>query len=78
MNLKFTCNYCDCKWDLKLYNESSVKNQRCPKCRSYDSKVVKKEDITVDYYVGCPAFPDKKEEPLKSFVLDYDNLMGMD
>lgn len=62
MEVKIICQYCDHKIVKFIYDVKSVSNMVCEKCK--DPNLVAKElsSTKVDAYVGCPPFPEKKEE----------------
>jgi transcription elongation factor Elf1 len=73
MKIELECTYCGKKWEATVYNKQMIEAMSCSKCGDSNLKVrdlaVAKIDTystkenavsKVDYYQGCPPFPEKK------------------
>jgi hypothetical protein len=58
MEITAICLYCDHK---RLFHSEITNYIKCEVCGDANIKYKKIEDSKVDYYVGCPPFPPKKE-----------------
>jgi hypothetical protein len=66
MKVHIMCRYCGFKLVKEIYGQSSLENEKCIKCGDRDLDVKEFSKSTVDYYQGCPPFPDKnsvRKEP---------------
>ena len=61
LKYKMICRYCNYTW-LTAYLPSVLD---CIKCNDHNIRVVDIKRDTVDYYVGCPPFPEDLEEEKK-------------
>ena len=71
MKLELECTYCGHRWVKDFYNKHSATHERCPHCKDSNLKARDVKESKVDYYQGCPPFPEKKEK-------DRWNLTGID
>lgn len=61
MELEAVCNYCGNEWVIKRAFTANPKDVRCPVCSDKSIKFKKLEDKFIDYYQGCPPFPERNE-----------------
>lgn len=63
LKFEFECLYCGTKWTDYIYNESSLKNMNCNKCKDTNLKVKKfdKENVNVFGYSDDGLAPRKKD-----------------
>ena len=56
---RLICQYCDNNWEANY-----VPNQKvfCSKCGDSHIRVIDIGHERVDYYIGCPPFPEKSTE----------------
>lgn len=56
MRIELECTYCGRKWEMEIYNRLQVQGVKC-KC---GHTKLRSKDMAgkVDYYKGCPPFPD--------------------
>jgi hypothetical protein len=54
--------YCGHKWDKVVYNQQSVVDECCPKCKDRFIKAREYSASKIDTYIGCPPFPVKLKE----------------
>lgn len=52
--------YCDYKWEGFLYSANIPDDKRCSKCGDSHIRTKDLSDMTIDTYIGCPPFPEKK------------------
>lgn len=75
MELTCTCQYCGYKWTLKTFSKEAIKSIQCLICKDTNIRVVDDKNSKIDYYEGCPAFPEKKtEEEEKSILEEFESL----
>lgn len=63
MEIEFECTYCGKKWKSFPRTQSEVEKTLCDKCGDSTLKVRDASKNKVDYYEGCPPFPEKQEAP---------------
>ncbi len=61
MKVQIVCQYCDFKWIQAIYSPDNV-DQKCLKCKDTNLVVKDLSKVQLDTYIGCPAFPEEKEE----------------
>lgn len=59
MTVEIECQYCGYKTTKVIYNQKSLENETCIKCK--DSNLIIKDlsKARIDTYQGTPAFPEK-------------------
>lgn len=56
------CTYCGQKWEENVYNQSSLHDMKCKYCKDKNLKFKDKDKSKIDYYQGCPPFPEKPKD----------------
>lgn len=70
MEVLLICKYCNNKWTRNLYT-GAVVDEKCIQCGDMNLDVKELAKTKIDGYVGCPAFPEKKEEEKESPNFPY-------
>lgn len=83
MKYYIECTYCGYGWVAAFYNKSYLASTTCSKCNDKHLKIKGLEDVKIDYYVGCPPFPEPKrnnEDSTQPFITfdDYIKAYGSD
>lgn len=61
MHLHLTCRYCGNKWEAFANSKEAVEYMSCGICGDTGVEVRDATKVQkIDYYVGCPPFPDKE------------------
>jgi hypothetical protein len=66
MQVEIECTYCGHKEQDDVYNQYSLHGRRCKKCKDSNLKFKDLTQTKIDYYQGCPPFPEKKEKKASS------------
>lgn len=56
---RLVCQYCDESWEINYFPHKEI---YCSKCKDTNIKIVKLSTDKIDYYVGCPPFPEKPKK----------------
>lgn len=59
MIVELECTYCGKKWQIQSVNQAQIESSKCIKCGDSSLKIRDASKSKIDYYEGCPAFPDK-------------------
>lgn len=62
MRVQLSCYYCGNIWIETIYGQSALNNKRCPICNDRHLKHRDMASASVDYYIGCPPFPEEKKK----------------
>lgn len=63
MIFQFECCYCGYKYTRELFSRASIEAEKCSRCNDTTMKYKEyAEDSKVDYYKGCPPFPDDEND----------------
>lgn len=78
MLIRFTCTYCGHKWDDKIFIQSHIESQVCPKCGDENLKVKDANKDKIDAYKDCPPFPDEDDYGTVSGYALENNIIDRD
>jgi hypothetical protein len=53
------CQYCGHKTTKVIYNQKSLTDETCDKCDDKNLVVKELSKSKIDFYEGCPPFPEK-------------------
>lgn len=59
--IELSCQYCGFAWHAQAYSKESIDSMSCDKCGD-TSLTVKPLTNKIDYYQGCPEFPEPEIE----------------
>ena len=59
MEIKVICSYCDHTIYKTVYDQSSLKDLKCEKCKDKNLFFKDVAKYKIDGYLGCPPFPEK-------------------
>lgn len=63
MKVSIECCYCGHKWTEIIFNKSALEDKTCVNGTCKDKKLIIKDvNSQIDYYKGCPEFPEKKRD----------------
>lgn len=62
MRLYFQCTYCGDAWSQMVYSKHVPSDLRCALCNDRHIQVKEVSIKKIDYYQGCPPFPEDLEE----------------
>lgn len=64
MLMHLTCQYCNHSWKEHFYNKEAIDHSRCPICKDTSLTVRDAASMKdkIDYYAGCPPFPEPKDD----------------
>lgn len=62
MELLLTCRYCNNTWRLNPETLKANGYPECSKCGDENIDIKELDKSRIDSYIGCPKFPEPKEE----------------
>jgi len=79
MKVEITCTYCGHIWVETVYGKYDLENKRCTNGECKDRRLVVKDIASkIDYYVGCPPFPEKDNKTSSTYSDMYDDMLRTD
>ncbi len=59
MMVQLECTYCGKIWKAYAHTKAAIEAMNCTRCGDTSLKITNLEDSKIDYYKGCPPFPEK-------------------
>ncbi len=61
MVVELTCTYCGYVTTKDIYSKLGIEKERCMKCNDRHLKIRDRYATDINYYEGCPPFPDEEK-----------------